>query len=551
MGRKALLVVALMTMTLPAWAQPFGYVASGTANVLYVFDTATAQQVGTISLPSSTRVGALLVSNDGTRVLATSTDASSIVVVNAQTNTVTGTIAVGPEPAALALSSDGGTVYVANSGNATVLRGGTTAGTTAGTGTQVNASPSGLALTSDGTKLYVSSLTSSSIQTINTSAVSITGTFALQSAPTAIALNAADTRLYAIDSAGSLTIADPVAGSVITRRSIGSAQLTSLAVSPVTGKVLITDGIAGTLSIVDGTTGDIQATVTTVGSPQSVAANPTGTRAYVVGRGGNTMTVVNLSTNAVLSTVTLSDRGERVALPRTTPATVTPQSGWWWNASESGRGFSFETNASSMFFAYYLYAADGTATWYLGTAATGGGYVSTLDQYAGGQTLLGAYKAATARGSSGQAQAVFFGSSSGALIWPGGTIPIQRFDIVSGGASSGPATGMPQTGWWWNPSEPGRGFFIEVQASTMYLAAFLYDDRGEPVWYSSQNTMTSTSLYTGTLTEYGNGQTLTGTYRAPTTSASKGTVSISFSSQTTGTLTLPNGTSFTIQRFAF
>lgn len=547
---STLSLLAMLTLVLPAAAQPFGYASGGVSNTLYVFDTATAQQVGSLSLPASTRVSAMAVSNDGARVYVASADAASVVIVNAQNNTVSGTMTVGQGPAALALTSNGATLYIANSLDARVLRGDTTA-TAAGSGVQVNASPTGLALTSDGSKLYVSSTGSSTVQVITASSLSVTSSFSLQSAPTAIALNAADTRLYAIDGAGVLTIADPVAGSVITLRAIGSAQLTSLTVSPVSGKVLITDGLAGTLTIVDGTTGQIQAALATVGTPQSVAASPDGTKAYVVGRGGAAMTIVDLSTNTVLSTMTLSERAERVALPRVTPTAATPQSGWWWNANESGRGFSFETTSSRMFFSYYLYASDGTATWYLGNGSTSGGYVSTLDQYSSGQTLSGSYRAPIARGSSGQARAVFFGSSNGALVWPGGTIPIQRYDIVSGGATAGPATGMPETGWWWNPNESGRGFFLEVQASTMYLAMFLYDDRGEPIWYSSQNAMTSTSAFQGTLTEYANGQTLTGTYRAPTAAASRGTITINFSSRTTGTMTLPNGTSIPIQRYTF
>ncbi|MSP48835.1 MAG: hypothetical protein EXQ95_05855 [Alphaproteobacteria bacterium] len=550
MGLKLKILILLMLLAgAPAAAQPFAYVASDAATSIYVIDSATSQRVATVALPLTARVSALAVSNDGTRVYAASSETGTVIVVNAQTNAVIGTITTGPNPAALALSTDGVTIYSANADNATVT-GGEAAGAALGRGTIVTAAPGSLALSPNGATLYVSHRGSATLSVITTSNFSVTSSITLPSAATQLALNPAGTRLYALDADGVLTIVDTAAAAVLTRRAIGSTQLTGLAVSPDGQKVLIADGTANTVTIADGG-GAVVATLPTVGTPQSVAINPAGTLAYVVGRDTGAITVVNLSTNTVASTIAIPARGQRVAFARTTPTAATPQSGWWWNTSESGRGFSFETSSARMFFAYYLYAADGTATWHLGTASTGGGYVSTLDQYAGGQTLAGAFRAASVRGSSGQAQAIFFGPSNGALVWPGGTTQIQRFDIVSGGASAGPASGMPETGWWWNPSEPGRGFFIEVQSSTMFFATFLYDDRGEPVWYSSQNTMTSTGLFQGTLSEYANGQTLTGTYRAPTTLATRGTVTIAFSSRTAGTLTLPGGTSIPIQRFSF
>ena len=45
----------------------------------------------------------------------------------------------------------------------------------------------------------------------------------------------------------------------------------------------------------------------------------------------------------------------------------------------------------------------------------------------------------------------------------------------------------PQTGWWWNPAESGRGFFVESENGVTFIGAYLYDDdfapRGvENVW---------------------------------------------------------------------
>jgi hypothetical protein len=231
-----------------------------------------------------------------------------------------------------------------------------------------------------------------------------------------------------------------------------------------------------------------------------------------------------------------------------------PQSGWWWNPSESGRGFSLEVNAQNrIFFSSYLYAQDTSAYWMVstGSLATAAAYLGTLNQYSMGQTLTGAYRAPTLGVSPGSLTLAFSSATKGTLSWPGGSVPIQRFDIVAGGAAAGPAAGMPQTGWWWNSSESGRGFFFEVQGTTLFLSGFMYDSAGRPVWYTSSGAMTGTTVYQGRLLQYAGGQTLTGAYQAPSSSSDVGAVTVQFATTTTATLTLPNGTQVVLTRFTF
>ncbi len=246
-------------------------------------------------------------------------------------------------------------------------------------------------------------------------------------------------------------------------------------------------------------------------------------------------------------------RGMFRASVASTSATATPETGWWWYASESGRGFSLEVSGNNLFLAGYLYSTDGTPIWYVssGARASNGVYQGILQQFSGGQTLSGSYQAPSYLGSVGTVTLSFDTTTSGRLAWPGGTIPLTRYDIVSGGVTAGAAAGMPQKGWWWNSSESGRGYFIEVQNSTMFLATYMYGSTGQAVWYVSNGAMTSTSLYTGALTEFRGGQTLGGPYNAPTSSLSAGTITIQFSSQTAATLTLPNGQQVALTRYSF
>jgi len=140
------------------------------------------------------------------------------------------------------------------------------------------------------------------------------------------------------------------------------------------------------------------------------------------------------------------------------------------------------------------------------------------------------------------------------MIWPGGTVAIERFNIVPNGLALAPQANQPEAGWWWNPAESGRGFFLEWQGGQLFMAGYMYDDSGNPIWYLSSNTTPSTNLqsYTNTWWQYANGQTLTGPFKPATqVSNNVGPVSIQFTGTETAVMTLPGGRTTNIRRFRF
>jgi hypothetical protein len=242
-------------------------------------------------------------------------------------------------------------------------------------------------------------------------------------------------------------------------------------------------------------------------------------------------------------------------LTQTVSGTVVPQTGLWWNPAEGGRGYTIEQRGNNLFMATYLYDASGRSTWYgLGPGPiVNGTYQGSLLSYSGGQTLTGAYQPATQSSTGGFATVTFSTPTQGTLTWPEGTIPIQKFDFGPGGSAAVQPVGTPEPGWWWAPNEGGRGYSIEIQGGVMYLAAYMYDAQGNPVWYASgPANMTGLMTYQGTWQQYGNGQTLTGTWHpAQVTNSNAGSVTIQFSSTTAAMLTFPDGRQVAIERFAF
>jgi hypothetical protein len=316
----------------------------------------------------------------------------------------------------------------------------------------------------------------------------------------------------------------------------------------------------------------VLAQVTASGQLQQVSASDM--KAYVTGvlsSQGQSVTVLNgvptvqiggatffIGYGATSQTMLDAGVNRRVAsAPGTTRCDPQkPQSGWWWNPAEGGRGFSLEVQGSNMFFASYLYDASGRSTWYAaGGALTLEGSLfhgRKLESYAGGQTMDGAYRAPTGPALGGDLTLAFNDATHGTLVWPGGTIPIERFNIVADGVNLPPQAGRPEGGWWWNSQEGGRGFFIEWQGGSAFLAAYMYDGAGNPLWYASQATTPDPGRFQGAWQQYANGQTLTGGYRQPSeVKPGPGDVGIVFQAPDAAAMTLPGGRTIPLTRFRF
>jgi hypothetical protein len=125
--------------------------------------------------------------------------------------------------------------------------------------------------------------------------------------------------------------------------------------------------------------------------------------------------------------------------------------------------------------------------------------------------------------------------------------------ITASGAVSDTIYVLPETGWYWNPAEGGRGFAIERQGDKIFLSGFLYESNGHPTWYVTTMEMQSNKQFIGSLARFAGGQSLTGDYKGATQSQ-VGYAVLSFTSATEGTLyvtpdTGENAITVKLQRF--
>jgi hypothetical protein len=270
---------------------------------------------------------------------------------------------------------------------------------------------------------------------------------------------------------------------------------------------------------------------------------------FFVGYGPSGPAMINSGLNRAVATIP----GSTECRPEA------PQTGWWWNPLEDGRGFSLERRGNNLFFASFLYDVSGRSTWYVSSGPVsleGTLYAGELLSAARGQTLGGPYVGFPAVTSAGQITLAFNNSATGTMVWPGGTVPIQRFNIIPNGLNLPPAAaGQPESGWWWNEQESGRGFFLEFQNGWLDIAGYMYDDDGNPIWYITVAEIggpVAARTFTGTWWSYTGGQTLTGPWRQNTRSNSNvAPLTITFTGPDTATMTLPNSRTTALRRHRF
>jgi hypothetical protein len=213
-----------------------------------------------------------------------------------------------------------------------------------------------------------------------------------------------------------------------------------------------------------------------------------------------------------------------------------PQTGWWWNANEAGRGFFIEVVGDWMFVSGYFYGEDGRPTWLVSNDPMPDPrvYQGRLLSFHGGQSLVGDYRAPTGPAIPGNIRIEFADDSHATMTWPGGVVALERQPFQHATSS----TFAPRAGWWWNPDESGRGFSVELQGDHMFVGAYMYDDDGAPVWYVADALMKTATRFEAPLLRFANGQTLTGGYRHPDGPSVAGSIIIDFSDANTAMVTL-------------
>jgi V8-like Glu-specific endopeptidase len=244
----------------------------------------------------------------------------------------------------------------------------------------------------------------------------------------------------------------------------------------------------------------------------------------------------------------------RQSVPEALTAT-TLQSGWWHVPDQGGRGFSIEFRSGRIFLAAFMYEDDGSAGWYMsnGAMADATTYRGVLNRFAGGPTL-NTVSVPRQIGTPGTIELNFTSNTTARITLNGQTFNLARYDITAGGGAAGTGAGMPETGWYWNPDEGGRGYFVEVQRDQAFIGTFMYRADGAPTWYYFSTTVVPTggdgSQVQSMLGGCTGGQTLADVARVPVCQPMNQSVTVIFPTRSTAELVFSNGHAAPLLRYS-
>src|SRR5688572_28850224 len=108
---------------------------------------------------------------------------------------------------------------------------------------------------------------------------------------------------------------------------------------------------------------------------------------------------------------------------------------------------------------------------------------------------------------------------------------------------------LPESGWYWNPAQSGRGFNIEIQDNLLFVAAFGYDTAGQPDWWVAGGPMQSDRSFTARASRVTGGQCFGCPYTVPSLTDA-GPLTITFSDEGHATVVFM-GETMTLQRQDF
>ncbi len=108
----------------------------------------------------------------------------------------------------------------------------------------------------------------------------------------------------------------------------------------------------------------------------------------------------------------------------------------------------------------------------------------------------------------------------------------------------------PKVGVWWSPTESGRGFVFDGSGTVLAMQAYTYDRAGQPLWYLAVGQLTNNGVnWSGTLEKYVGGQCFGCAFQPNQSIGNDGVISVQFTSDTTGIMTMPNGMKSNIQSY--
>ena len=278
----------------------YAYITNVTDNTVSVLNTNTYLVSPLISIGQGS--GAVSVSHDN-KVYFSNANSNTVSVLDAKVNAITATINVGSNPFGIAVSPDDSKVYVANlDGNTVTVINAVTHSVI--TNVTVGANPYGVAVSPDGSLVYVTNEGSGSVSVISTATNTVTATISVGSYPRGVAFSPNGTYAYVANlNSNNVSIIDVAGNYVVANRHVGNNP-TGICVGS-NETVYVTNTLDNTITIFNPL--GVIATVAVGTSPFGISITPDGNSVYVVNQFSNNVSIINTTTNTVVSTIAVGN----------------------------------------------------------------------------------------------------------------------------------------------------------------------------------------------------------------------------------------------------
>jgi YVTN family beta-propeller protein len=495
----SLLGPLLATLALGA---PFAYVTQAGGNVA-IIDLETRRVIRTVEISGTPGAAAVL---PGERYAYVPNASRSVVsFLDTLSQAVTAEISV-PSPVAIVVNPVLPRAYVASGAAAdpTIIRTdtnaavGTVAGASGATRVEVDAT---------GRRAYFSSTSSGVVRVMNTATEALIASIPTGAAGlSGMALHPAANRLFVGDTASTVHVIDLGTNAVVATIPTGNGP-DNLAFNATGTRLYVANSGSASVTVVDSQANGVGvlATIPLSGAPSGIQVDPVGEFVHVpvttpgaVGKveliaGNTTAVATSIGLGAAVSAAASHFIGGAAPLVTETPSILT---GLWWNPAEPGWGMHFTHRRDVVFLSWFTYDDTGGPKWYVAsscrmvrplvcaTCVTNTGCTGDLYEVSGPRFFGVPFDPVAAKIKPVGIVRVDFADKDHATV---------AYTVVNGIRSVSiersifaPArTGYLQdfSDLWWSPGESGWGLAIAQQSATMFLAWFVYDDNGRPVWY--------------------------------------------------------------------
>jgi YVTN family beta-propeller protein len=484
-------------------AAPFAYVTRSDGTVR-VIDVATQNIVATIN--TGGRPEGVAINPEGARAYIANAATDELHIVDAAAHQVVANLALAPGPSAVVLNPSGTRIYVLHPGGGgasqlTILN----AENFTGAGTIVFASRTErLAMSADGSRLFVSHPSANMVSVVDTTSLVVTS-IGTGTSPYGMKHDPNLNRLYVVNAGGTVTVINVANSTAIATLALPGCQGSrNIDVNPQGTRLFVTCEDNNALQAVNVAT--LQATTVAVGvRPTAVQVTPDGQLVYVLNSASGTINIHQEDNPAFLRGLVnvggvFSGFGRFIGGP-TTFAPLVPGvlSGLWWNPAESGWGIHLTQRRNKVFAAWFTYDPIGVPRWYVASDCSMSPPLPCPDcvekafcsgdifEVNGPRFFRDPFDPRAVQTSRvGVLQLEWTDRDNAKMSYVLGsqsrTLQIRRQVFRAG---STPA--VDYTDLWWNPNESGWGLGITQQSDVMFLAWFVYEDTGRPIWYVASN----------------------------------------------------------------